>query len=135
MSYETLFLKNHTQNVVVKLVPDPSLKKENWAYLWINSLKFCTVCIYCIQSWRLSKYNETKLQTACLYLILSFFFLKKKWSSCLVFCIIFEEKDFPWYTLINCPSFIVWLLLFCEILGNVYCKCFLTRLWRHEFWS
>ena len=30
-----------------KLFPDPFLKTQNWAYLWINSLKCCTVCFHC----------------------------------------------------------------------------------------
>ena len=47
---ETFFTKNHTQNVVEKLFLDPSLKNQNWAYLWINSLKFYTVCFYCMPS-------------------------------------------------------------------------------------
>ena len=33
-------LKNHTQNVKQKLFPDPYLKNQNCAYLWINSVKF-----------------------------------------------------------------------------------------------
>ena len=77
-TWETFFLKNHTQNVVEKLVPDPFLKNENWEYLWIHSLKFYAVCFYCMPSWRLSKYIETKLHTNCFHLTLSFFFLKKK---------------------------------------------------------
>ena len=36
----TFFLKNHAQNVLQKLFPDPYLKNQNWAYLWINSVKF-----------------------------------------------------------------------------------------------
>ena len=35
-----IFLKNHTQNVLEKLFPDPYLKNQNGAYLWINSVKF-----------------------------------------------------------------------------------------------
>ena len=66
-------LKNHTENVTEKLFPDTFLKKKNWAYLWINSLKFYTVCFYCMPSWGLSKYTETKLQTTCFYLTWSFF--------------------------------------------------------------
>ena len=54
--HEHFFLKNHTQNVVEKLVPDPFLGNENWAYQWINSLKFLTVCFYCMPSWGLSRY-------------------------------------------------------------------------------
>ena len=36
----------NTQNVVEKLFPDYFLKNQNWAYLWINSLKFHTVCLF-----------------------------------------------------------------------------------------
>ena len=32
-----IFLKKHTQNVLEKLVPNFSLKNQNWAYLWTNS--------------------------------------------------------------------------------------------------
>ena len=54
--------------VVWKLVPDPFLKRKNWAFLWINIIKFYRVCIYCMLSWGLSKYIETKVQTTCYYL-------------------------------------------------------------------
>ena len=47
--------------MVEKLVSDPFLKNENWAYLGINSLKFYTVCFYSIASSGLSKYIGTKL--------------------------------------------------------------------------
>ena len=43
-----IFLKNHTQNMVEKLFPDLFLKNQNRAYLWINGLKFYTVCFYCM---------------------------------------------------------------------------------------
>ena len=33
ITWETIFLKNHTQNVVEKLLPDPFLENLNWAYL------------------------------------------------------------------------------------------------------
>ena len=36
---KSIFLKNHWQNVVEKLFPDLFLKNQNWAYLWIKSLK------------------------------------------------------------------------------------------------
>ena len=65
--------KNHTQNVVKKLVPDPFLENWNWTYLWVNSLKFYAVCFYCIPRGGLSKYIKTKVQTTWFYLILSIF--------------------------------------------------------------
>ena len=53
IAWETFFLKNHTQNVMRKLFPVSFLKNQNWAYYWINSSKFYTVCFYCMTSWRL----------------------------------------------------------------------------------
>ena len=47
-------------NVVGKL-PDPFLKNQNWAYLWIISLKSYTVCLYCVPSCGPSEDIETKL--------------------------------------------------------------------------
>ena len=58
ITQETFFLKNHTQNVVEKLFSDPFLKYQNWAYLWINSLKFYIVCFDYMTSFVLSKYIE-----------------------------------------------------------------------------
>ena len=39
--------------------------KPNWAYLWINRLKFYRIRFYCMSSWGLSKYIDTNLQTNC----------------------------------------------------------------------
>ena len=61
-----------------KLFPDPFLQNQNRAYLWINILKFYTVCFIFMSSWRLSKYIETKLQTTSFYLIQSFLKNKKR---------------------------------------------------------
>ena len=67
----------------------PFSKKSNWAYLWINSLKFSTVCFYCMPSRGLSKYIETKLQITCFYLE---GFLKIKKRSGLSLLISFSEN-------------------------------------------
>ena len=71
-----VFLKNRTQNVVKKLVLNLFQKDQSWAYLWINSLKLYTVCLYCMPSWGLSKYIETNLQTTCFCFFIAF--LKNK---------------------------------------------------------
>ena len=47
MIRETFFSKNHTQNVLEKLFPDPFLKNQNRTYLRIDSPKFYTVCFHC----------------------------------------------------------------------------------------
>ena len=67
---KNIFLKNHTQNVMGILLPDPSLKIQNWAYFWINSPKFYySFFFFCMPIWGLSKYIETKLLTTRFYLI------------------------------------------------------------------
>ena len=87
--------------MVEKLVPDSSLENENWAYLWIDSLKFDTVCFNCMANWVLLKYIEIKLQSTCFHLIWSL--SKKKGDLELVtlphFPHIFEEKYFFCYVL------------------------------------
>ena len=35
-----IFLKNHAQNVAEKLFPDPFLKTQNSADLWMHNIKF-----------------------------------------------------------------------------------------------
>ena len=52
------FIEYNMRNIFLeksytKLFPEPFLRDQNWAYLWINSLKFNTVCFYCIPSWGL----------------------------------------------------------------------------------
>ena len=128
-----IFLKNLTQNVVEKLVPDPFLKNWNRTYLWINSLKFYTVFLSYAKLRGLSKYVQTKLQTTCFYLILSFF-KKTKRGLELVFLSYFLHEFWRIYS-INWPGFIVWFSLLWDIGQYLYRNCSLTRLWHHEFWN
>ena len=48
ITWETIFLKNHTQNVVGKLFPGPFLKNQNSTHLWINILKFYIYIFTCL---------------------------------------------------------------------------------------
>ena len=96
-------------------IPRPLSKIQNWAYLWISSLKCYTVSFYCMPSWGLSKDIETKPQTTSFYLIKSFFKKQKEvWnkSPCLIFCINFVEKYFSCYIFF-------WVPLLREILSNM----------------
>ena len=113
---------------------------EKWKYLWINSLKYYTICFNCMASWGLSKYVETKMQTTFFHLILNSFFFKKK-RGLQVVCLShfphsFWKEIFRFLCSINWPNFIVWLLLLCEILDNmsivIVCK---PGLRPHEFRS
>ena len=118
ITWEIYFLKNYTQNVKEKLVPDLFLKKIEAAYLWTNSLKFYAVCFYCMPSWGLSKYIETKL-TDHLHLHHVNLFYKTKRDLALVSLLLFLHdfwiKLFLLLYFINWPNFIVWLPLLCEI--------------------
>ena len=77
------FLTKHIQNVVEKLVSDCFLKNQNWAYLWMNSLKYIKFVFIVYPSQGLPKYINTKVLTTCFYFIYSFF-KKQKWSLRLV---------------------------------------------------
>ena len=41
-----IFFENILQNMMEKLSSDPFLKTRNWAYLWINSLKFYSLFLF-----------------------------------------------------------------------------------------
>ena len=49
-----IFLEKSYTRCCVTLVPDPFLKYQNWAYPWINSLKFYT-------AWGLAKLGAMKI--------------------------------------------------------------------------
>ena len=70
---KNIFLEKSYTKCGGETFPNPIPKKPKRAYLWINSLKFYTVCFCCMPCWGLSKYIETKLQTTCFYLLWSFF--------------------------------------------------------------
>ena len=117
-------------------IPRPFSKNQSWAYLWINSLKFYTVCFYCNPSWGLSKYIGTKLQTTCIYLIKTFLKNKKRSGTILPvsFSVWFLKKNislviFYYLTKFKClVVFTSW-----DIGQYVYRNCLLTSLWRHKF--
>ena len=119
-------LKNHTQNAVEKLFPDPFLKNQNWVYLWIISLKFYEVFFYWMLILGLSKYIETKLPTTC---FLPYTFLKKRGLELVFlshFLHDFRSKIFFLLYSITWPNFIVWLPLICDILSNM---CIIIVYW------
>ena len=119
-----------------KTIPRPLSKNQNWAYLWIKSVKFYTVCFNCMSGWGLSKCIESKLRSTCFYHI-QIIFKKIKRGLELVsqfwFSAWFLRIFFSCY--ITWPNFIAWFSLLYQRLGNVSCNCLLTRLWRHKFWS
>ena len=87
-----------------KLVPGIFLKNQNWAYSWINNLKFCTVCFIACQGQR---YRNIFKQSCRLLAFTSYkdlFLIKQKefwiYFPCLNFFMIFEEKYFSCYVLL-----------------------------------
>ena len=84
------------------------LKNQNWAYLWINSLKFDTVCL----SRGLLK--TLKLRSNSLVFISHKAFMKNKRSGTSLlasFSTYFSRKLFLTFYSINLPNFIVWAML------------------------
>ena len=128
-------MKNHKQNAVEKLFPDPLLKNQNWTYFWISSLKFYIVCFNFMPNWGLSKYNETKLQTTCFLPHIKLFFKNRKrsgTSSDLVqtsFFALYLKKNISlviFYYLNKFDCLVVFTSW--DIWQYVYCNSLLTRL-------
>ena len=114
MIWKTFFLKNHTQNVVEKLLPDP----QNWGYLWINSLKF-----YSVEDYQ----NIFKLSCRPLAFDSYEAFWKEKQRSGTSF----PASFFAWFLKKNISlvySFCLVVFTSWDIGQYVYCNCF----WRHK---
>ena len=93
---------------------------QNWGYIWINFLKFYTVCFYCMPSWGLSNYIKTEQQTTCFSTSYKVFLKNKKMSGTSLpasFSAWFLKKNIS-LAIVYWRNFIVWLSLFLEILGN-----------------
>ena len=72
-----IFLKKSYTRFGEKLFSDSFLKNENWAYPWINCLKFCTVCLFIV--FQVEDYqNILKLICRPLAFTSYKFFLKKR---------------------------------------------------------
>ena len=98
-------------------------KNQNWVYLWINSLKFYTVCFYCMSKLRVIEIHWSKTAAACFYLIQSFF---KKTERALELVSLphfphdFWRKMFLTLYFVNWPNFIVRLRLVLNLPSNLF---------------
>ena len=115
------FFKNHTQNEVEKLFPDPFLKNQNWAYYWINSLSFKHFAFIICQ---VEGYLKIlKLSCRPLAFTSKKPFLKARRVLGLVslrhFLHDFWRKIFLLSYSINWPNFIAWFPLLQEIIDNM----------------
>ena len=118
ITWEPFFFKNHSQNVVEKLFPDPFLKNQNWTYLWINNLKLDKVFFIICQLGAILIRNCKQLA-----LISYKAFLKKRKRSGTSLpassSAWFLKKNIFLVSPINWWDFIVWLPLIREIFGNI----------------
>ena len=96
-------MKNHTQNLLEKLVLDLFLKNQNWAYLWINT-EYLHSLFYCMSKLRAIKiyWNQGDHFFLCHAQLFPYFL-----------------QDFSKKNIFHGPTFIVWLRLRLEILCNV----------------
>ena len=95
-----------------KLLPNPLIKSQNWAYHWINSMNFYAVCFIVCPSWWLPKYIESTNQ---------FQFSEKNISQ-----VIFYQM-----TKFHCLlAFTSW-----DIERFVYFNHLLSSIWCHKFWK
>ena len=101
-----IFLGNHAT------VPHLFLRNQNWAYLWINSLKFHTLCFYCMSKSRTTKTNWKQGVNHLLWLHTKLFYKTKRGLK-LVFLLHFlhnfSRNIFLMIYSITWPNFTVWL--------------------------
>ena len=95
--------------MVENLVPDPLIKNQIWAYLWISSPKFYKVCFYCKSKSRSTKTYKTNVLITCFDLIWSFFQKTKRGIESLSISLsaLFLKKNlshiiFYWLTEFHC---------------------------------
>ena len=107
-------------------IPGPFFKNQNWVYLWINSVKFYTVCFCCMPSWGLSKFIETKLQITCFYLILRLFKKTKRGLELVPlphFLHDFKDKYLSCYIILTDQISLSDCFYFVKYWTVVYCNC------------
>ena len=107
--------------MVEKLVPCSFLRNQNWAYIWINSLKCFTVCFYCI-----SKLRSTVVDHLLFYPIQSFFLKKSNFLS--YFLHRFWRKMFTKFFFLI--KVIFWMLFLLEKFG----KMCIVIIWNFEIY-
>ena len=111
-----IFLEKPYKKCGGETIPRLFSKKSNWACLWINPVKFYTVCFYCM---RIEDYRSI-LKLSCRSLALTSYKVLKKPKCCLPhFYQDFWRKMFLLLHFINWPNFIAWLLLLREVLTNM----------------
>ena len=104
------------------LFQDPFLKSQNRPYVWVNNVKFYTVCFQCIESWRLSKYIETNLETAYFYFRYSFSKKTKRFLKLVYLPHFLDDiwrKMFIWLYCINWLNLFLLMPVLREILWNM----------------
>ena len=118
-----IFLEKSCKECDGETTPRPFPKKQNWVYLWINSLEFYSLFFI---TYQLEDYwNIMKLSCRPLVRNLYKAFLKKKIGlekvSLLHFLHFWRKIFFLLYS-ITWPNFIVWLPLIGKILCNIECR-------------
>ena len=104
-----------------KLVPSPFLKNQNWGYLWMNDLKFYSVCFYYMFKSSAIKIYKTEVQRPLVFTSYKGFLKKTKIGLELVslphFLLELWREIFLTLYSINWRNFFAWLPLLLEILG------------------
>ena len=131
-------MKNHTQNVLEKLFADPYLKNQNWAYLWINGLKFIPFEFFVC---RVEGYRII-LKVSCRSLGFTLYkaFSENKKRSGISLRTSFSEGFLKknvslviFYQLTKFHCLVVFTLW--DIGQYLYDNCLLKRLWCYKIWS
>ena len=117
----SVFLEKWYTKYGGETIPRLFSKNQNWVCIWVNCLKFYTVCLYCMSSWGL----RNILISNCRPLVFASYkaLLKtNKRSGPSVPASLdpwFLKKNISLGIFYYLPNFIVWLFSLLEILGNM----------------
>ena len=120
------------------LFPELFPKNQNLTSLWINSLKFCTVCFSCMSSQGLPKYIENNCRPLAFTSFKAFWKNKNRPETSLPasFSAWFLKKNISFVMFYDC-SIVMFkfhcLIFFINVYNMLYCNCLLAKLWRYKF--
>ena len=99
-------MKNHTQNVMEKLFPDPFLKSQNRAYLGINTLKSyhgTIIRIIKVTAWKVSKYGVFSGKSRKRKSSISGYISHSEFYGLMQFAlIVFQVEDYRYILKVSC---------------------------------
>ena len=115
-----IFFKDHTQNVAEKMFPEPFLKIQNSAYLWMHGIKFQFIFLVSqVEGYQIILKLSSRLLAFASYKIFYKSKMRSGTSLHAWFFAWFLKENISLVYFICRRNLFFWLFLLCVILGSV----------------